>query len=134
MFFTPLSVGGEVADEENMSDEVKNILLNDWGCAVEIGKEVAFSGALHYAPDRILEHLSEYSPMPSDDLVMVVRCVFQRMAGELFENVRSEQDPAAILTFWRYHMSSPFWQRMLDLALKSDYDGLKIAIQDYLPV
>jgi hypothetical protein len=64
----------------NMFDVNGHLLLNDWGCAAQIGQPILFSGAIQHASNRLLEASmqdEEYEPKPVDDLIMVWRCVQQ---------------------------------------------------------
>jgi len=123
--------------------ETKELFLNDWGCASEIGKPIEFAGTLLNAPITVLEQLVLYGknwrnakvcPRPQDDLLSVVCCVFQAVCGAKYEAIRDfNNDPKKILSFWKSELVPDFWLKMLKAAEAGDTLGLTHLISHILP-
>jgi hypothetical protein len=110
------------------------VFLNDWSCATEVNKETEFCGALHLAPDSVLQHLclspsSFYTPVPEHDLEMVVKAIFSQLFPIRFIEIANERDPAKLLAFWKQQLSLPIWQPLLDAARATQYKKLKRQIK-----
>jgi hypothetical protein len=117
------------------------MLLNDFGCAVRIkNTKIEFAGALRHASEEILMMLShseeeerKYVPKPKDDLHMVVRTVFQALNPAAFDVIAHEVLPSRIMEFWKYYLSSQYWQQVLKAAEDCNYTSLKMSFSYFLP-
>jgi tRNA A-37 threonylcarbamoyl transferase component Bud32 len=121
----------------NFFDMNGGVLLNDFGCAVNQGDACLFEGALRHAPGRVL-HLEAdetYQPQFSDDLVMVVRCVFERLFPDLFLAIAhlTVSESKEIAAFWTTSMEPELFVNMMEVAEKCDYRGLKEIIVRVIP-
>jgi bacteriorhodopsin len=112
-------------------------LLNDWTCAVPIGKSTSFEGAFTHAPNEVLKLLAQnnaatHIAKAEHDLEMVVKCLFQRLCTAAFSRVR-QAGAAKTLAFWECHLSPPFWQSLLAQAQSKNYKGMDSFIAMVLP-
>jgi len=109
------------------------VFLNDWGCAVKIGQAVKFEGALRQAPARILKTNDPYLPQPKDDLIMVVRVLFQVMCHGLYQTIAGSATKETILQFWKKMLVSKVWRTLLKAAKDTNYSKLQECIKKLLP-
>jgi hypothetical protein len=108
------------------------VLLNDFGCAVPKGTVTSFSGSLQMAGSPILDAIiakKAYTPVPSDDLHMVVHSLFHRISPAVCAGVLHERDASEIRTFWNSVMVPSLWSEMLEMANLCDYERMKAAIR-----
>ncbi len=121
-------------------------LVNDWGHAkfikdIEQGLYYGEFG-LQDASLKVLESLSAAGEdcwqnvvvefKPADDLGSVVCMVFRQVCTAVYDGVREQKDPQALLHFWKRELRPPIWQRMVNAAQDCNYDRLKSAIQEVL--
>lgn len=107
------------------------MFLNDWGCAAQIKKRVAFEGALEFAHDEILKSLSpSYAPKASHDLVMFVKCFYSSIFPAHTLNLfKEEKHILHYLNFWTTHLNTPFWTNFLKQAENEEYENMISSIQ-----
>lgn len=116
------------------------VVLNDWGCATQQGKETQFSGALHHAPQHFLKNNNReatYTPEFADDLEMVVKTFFQRIfcvdSMYLYGFLREKEAPLKKLhDAWEAYLSPYTWKKLMLTAQKGDYELLKKGIKALL--
>lgn len=116
------------------------LILNDWGCATSIDKEVSFSGALKYAPDHILKSIIQhksmeinYKPKASDDLEAIVKLLYSRM-NSMYVTIKQTPEnitehSSILLNFWSNELAPAIWQNLLKLARETNYTQLYIEIK-----
>ena len=126
----------------NMFKFKGKFLLNDWGCATEINKQISFSGSLIFAPDHILKLIHQfssldinYTPQPADDLEMIVKCLYSRLNPTFLTIIQSDNlsnDARLLLSFWHRELSPTIWQNLLKFARKTEYESFCGVIRDLL--
>ena len=57
-----------------------------------------------------------YIPGPFDDLIMLVKTLFQALHPATFEIIRRETDPNQILAFWNHYEDIHVWKHLLKAA------------------
>lgn len=121
-----------------LQSDKTTVFLNDWGSACAIGEFTQFSGSIELAPQHILSAISQgnlYLPQPSDDLEMVVKCIWSRLSLEYREIPKessTKKRAAKLLSFWALQLQPEYWQEMLKAAKELNYsrlcDGVKLVL------
>ena len=97
-------------------------ILNDWGSSCPLNESICWEGTDQYSirPKDGQFHF----PQISDDLVMLLKCVYTCVNREYPDRDMSITD---IESFWnrRILYSNNIWNDAYKLALANDYEGLK---------
>jgi serine/threonine protein kinase len=107
-----------------LSQDEKQVFLNDWGCAVKKGMSSAFAGCLVFAPQAVLLELAQkgrnmvYTFQPKDDLEMIVKCLWAIMHRDFSQarELESEENHQALYDFWDQCLGLTFWKDLVALA------------------
>ncbi len=120
------------------------MFLNDLGSAATLGEKVVFEGALQHAPDHVLLCWAKderYMPKGSDDLIMLVRTVFELCHPLLWNDLRTPDNwsraaqATHIQRAWnKFFHPRGHWHTLHQLAAAEDYDGLEKAFEELLPL
>ena len=131
----------DVQPENTVVVEGRNACLIDFACASTANEATPFVGTTHYAPRSVLETLGNVeentTPTPAHDLESLVYTIYDlsRPIEKRPEAVSiSEADfylrVGTIKDKWiEEAASSTLLFELLDLARRSDYDGLKAAFE-----
>ena len=74
-----------------------------------------------------------YYPHPHDDLIMVVKMMFQALCPATFEFIQCELNATTLLHFWEHYFSCSFWSNLVSAATRCDYKGLKEEAKKLFP-
>jgi hypothetical protein len=117
--------------------------LNDLGSCARVDSSELFLGALHHAPDDVIEKFAsgrKYQTAGAHDLVMLVWTAFELAFPMFWCDVHmgdDEPDRGAfhiIRTRRAFLPEGSLWHKFLKLASSGDYDGVAKAFLNDLPL
>ena len=108
-----------------LSQDRQNIILNDWGSAVECGSEVPYEGTYGFSeeppvPGRL------HTPSFKDDLVALVRSAYLMLFNE-----RAPAKNENLKDFWESRlMTAQYWVNAVDASTMGNHTLLKSHLED----
>jgi len=121
------------------SDLREAVLLIDFGFAVALGEEQAYSGTIHYASPRVLDLLAaghqSFVSRPEDDLVSLIFSIFATMLPHFRHRLQNiaTTDFCALRAHWALFLALPPWKAVYDAAVQTDYSAVVDALAKLLP-
>jgi hypothetical protein len=109
-----------------------NLLLNDWGLAVEPGQKVAFVGVEKFVSFDVLDAKqagSTYKALRKDDLLAIVRVAYRILHPHDFKRM-DQETPAA---FWKARLACGYWAAAETAAAADEPETLKALLKDLMP-
>jgi hypothetical protein len=109
-----------------------NLLLNDWGLAVEPNTQVKFVGVEEYVSFAVLaarDTKAEYAAVRKDDLHAVVRIAYRVLHAHDFKRI-AQGTP---VQFWMARLSDGRWAAAEAAAASDNLVDLKSALSDLMP-
>ena len=126
-----------------LTNSYGQVLLNDWGSAVKIGKETDFYGARQFAANEVLCKIdAPLAAKPEHDLEMLIKvayCVTVRQSEYLrqpflLDNADAKTTCEQAATLWEAVKLKSAWGQLFDAAHKKNYEQLKEGIKKLVPL